>query len=561
MTMGLHLATQFEMIPRNARVIAYTRVSTEEQGRSDAASLRDQREACEAFAAKKGLKVDAVLEDRMSGRSLNRPGFKALFDHCEKNPRHGSDRGFVICLDSSRWGRFVERPSLANTFADRLYLVGWDLHFVREPSTGNLDADVFLGSARSVASATESRRIAYRAHTGMMAQAKAGHWQGRAPFGYDRSAVNTGTGRERRLTPYEHAAKGERVKLVPGDSQHQAALRDAFRLYANGDTLEQIAERFNARSTPGPFDTYPNRGGVTHWTPHTVRSILGNPVYVGTHRFNRRTPCDAHGKRGWKPREDWVLIEDTHPPLVKRGIWDRVQKRFAARGPLRRDDSSPYLLTGILRCAKCGGPVVGGGGSRPKESDPHRFRFYKCACSSPRLTVNQRFLEDKVVGLVGSYVRQSVESGKLARVLDEMLGERSGEGKDERAKMLRQRRDLERQRDRLVDAVATGAVMKEEAATKLKQIRSAIERVTEELERGRFQDRSETLSAKERADILALAADFTSRIKDAPTAVARQLVAPWIDSIILDGDERTATVNLNRIPAMSCAETSPAAQP
>lgn len=546
-------------IPPNARVLAYTRVSTEDQARGDAGSLSDQRVAATRFAHDRGVQVDHVIEDRASGRNVNRPGFRALIEFCERNPRPDDARGLVICLDSSRWGRFVDRPSLSATFKDNLYLVGWDLEFVREPSSGNLDADVFLASARGVASATESRRISYRAKMGMTAQAEAGHWQGRPPFGYVRVAYSPSTGAERTLAPYQNSASGERVKLALGDSRTQRTVCSIFRRFADGASLQSIADRLHRKKVPGPFDIYQNRKGINHWTLGTVKTLLINPVYNGTHRFNRRSPANAQGKRSVRARDEWIVMEDVHPKLIDDETWSRVQKRFADSTP--HSPKSPYLLTGLLRCAACGGNVKGGGGSRPRDKDPGRYRFYRCSCSRPMLTVNQRWIDKKMVGMVSGHVSHAVKTGALAEILHELLSERSLSGSAQKAELEVERRDLEKRRDRLVDAIAKGTIEEDEATTHVRRIRDSLAEVKASLERSRFQDRAERLSAAERQAVLARAADFPARMGEAPPEVARQLIAPWVDSVVLDKVKRIATVRLRHLPADVFPLESPAAQP
>jgi DNA invertase Pin-like site-specific DNA recombinase len=536
------------IIPESARCIAYLRVSTEDQAREDAVSLNDQRRACERFAKDLDMQVDAVIEDRASGRSVNRPGFQTVLQFCEIHPRSDAERGIVVCLDSSRWGRFVKRPSLASTFADRLYLAGWDLHFVREPTTGNVDADVFLGAARGVASATESKRISYRASTGMRAQAKMGHWQGRPPFGYDRTAANPATRRVRRLGPYEHAAKGERCKLAPNDDA--AIVKRIFRWVARGDLYKDIADRLNTKKVQGPFDIYPNRGGIDCWTACTVRAIAENPVYVGVHRFNRRTPFDTHGKRQVRPETEHIVIEGAHPAVVDRGTWEAVQARFNTIGPRRR--SSRYLLTGLMRCETCGGSLVGGGGSRPDAADPERTVHYKCGtCREPMLTVNKCWLEGRVTKIVADFVTHLVQSGEFDSLLREALGQRRSSTKGQQARLEKARMRLERQRSRLISAVANGTLTEPEARGALNEVRAELEEVTAASERVRFHDRANTLSQRDVEALRARAADFPARLSEASSPTARQLLSHWLDGIQVDGDRREVTVTLRRLPLSS----------
>ena len=550
-----NLAHQLQTIPTNSRVIAYTRVSTEDQARDDAVSLPEQVRECEMYAEAKGLTVDHVVEDRASGRSINRPGFQVVLRHCESHRRPDTERGTVLCLDSSRWGRFVQRPSLATTFGDRLYLAGWDLVFVREPGTGNVDADVFLDSARSVASATESRRISYRAQMGMTAHAKQGHWQGRPPFGYDRIAINTATGTERRVEPRQRVPKGEHTGLVANDDA--TTVKRIFRGRARGQTYQGIADQLNAANVRGPFDLYRNRGDKDCWTACTVKSICTNEVYIGHHLFNRRRAPDPHGKRTFRSADEWVRVKDVHPVIISRAVWDKVQALCGTKIGTRH--ASKYLLTGMATCAQCGGNIVGGGGTRPNALDPDRFVFYKCRnCTEPLLTVNKRWLDTRIVSVVGDVVTELVDSGKFDDMLATVLGEHSDTGTTQRREYERRRKELRRQRDRLVDAIANGTLSTDDAREKIEQVNAELDEVSEQLSAAAFDKRRHTLSQKEIDALRDRARDFPARMEEAPLSTARQLLGEWLDTIVIDGDARRVTVSMWPLP--SFAKSSPVRQ-
>lgn len=68
----------------NLKIIAYTRVSTEEQGQSGA-SLDAQRAAIEAECDRRGWNLLAVAEYvGCSGKDLNRPGVRGVLDALQR---------------------------------------------------------------------------------------------------------------------------------------------------------------------------------------------------------------------------------------------------------------------------------------------------------------------------------------------------------------------------------------------------------------------------------------------------------------------------------------------
>ena len=71
----------------------------------------------------------------------------------------------------------------------------------------------------------------------------------------------------------------------------------------------------------------------------------------------------------WNPKDQWITsAEPTHPPLVSRETFDRVQARIDARSPTspRAATTSPrpYALRGRLWCGLCQRRLQGQWGQR-----------------------------------------------------------------------------------------------------------------------------------------------------------------------------------------------------
>src|SRR5206468_3054121 len=76
-----------------------------------------------------------------------------------------------------------------------------------------------------------------------------------------------------------------------------------------------------------------------------IRQILDAPVYVA------RPTAGVEDVLG-RPRSHW-------PALVDDSTWQRVQARIAHHKHMPRQASGHYLLTGLLRCPRCGGRLNG----------------------------------------------------------------------------------------------------------------------------------------------------------------------------------------------------------
>ncbi len=178
----------------------------------------------------------------------------------------------------------------------------------------------------------ERATIVDRVIAGMERKAARGGWCGGSrPFGYD---VDPTTGY---LTP----APGE-APLVPVIFDRYAHGRDGARALAVW--LNEAGHRTKAGRP---------------WSHTAVLTVLHNPVYVGKVFFR-----DA-------------LHDGPHPHLVDDKLFDRVQALLSERGEdysKRASATSPFLLAGLVVCARCGKHFVG----TSAVGNRYRYRYYTC---------------------------------------------------------------------------------------------------------------------------------------------------------------------------------------
>jgi site-specific DNA recombinase len=162
------------------------------------------------------------------------------------------------------------------------------------------------------------------------------------------------------IEPYGYKLDKDR-HLVKAPREAKVVAR-IFELRAAGRSWAAIAREMEARKAPRPK---PRRGRrakpgqeyreATVWTFKRVKAIVENRVYLGELR---------HG--------DAVKI-DAHEAIVSPELWRRantVTKTAAKSGKV------PYLLTGLVRCASCGGRM-GGLAHRVKGTNRQYF-YYRC---------------------------------------------------------------------------------------------------------------------------------------------------------------------------------------
>ncbi len=183
---------------------------------------------------------------------------------------------------------------------------------------------------------TESVNTQIRVSGRMRQLAQEGRWCGsKVPFGYILVAEKDPSG--------EPIMRGGRPvrKLVP-HPDYGAVVREMFRRYLSGEGHMPIAGWMNQRAIP----TYTG----APWSAQTVREILTNPLYAGLITYGRRSSL----------AEAPVQVRGQHEALIDLETFEKasaLREHKVALAPRQR--TGTYALTGVLRCASCGGSMGG----------------------------------------------------------------------------------------------------------------------------------------------------------------------------------------------------------
>ncbi len=171
------------------------------------------------------------------------------------------------------------------------------------------------------------------------------------------------------LVPPAGYIKTDDQRLVKDpDVRVQQALHRVFEKFLELASVRQTALWLDDQGLELPRKYRGPTGWETVWrraTYHAVRRILGNPVYAGGYAFGRRKVIVEfengvpQRKTKRKPVEEWMtLIYNHHEGYVSREDFERIQRMIsqnaqsrASAGPVKR---GPALLTGLLRCRRCG---------------------------------------------------------------------------------------------------------------------------------------------------------------------------------------------------------------
>ena len=136
-----------------------------------------------------------------------------------------------------------------------------------------------------------------------------------------------------------------------------------FQMAADGASPGQIAKALNAEgiATPAVYrclarpylnlDQYSKR---REWTTAMICKKLRNEVYLGRTLQGKSSKISFKSKTvRSNPREEWIIVEGTHEPLISEELYRSVRNRSVSRrSPPSRGFEN--VFAGIARCADCG---------------------------------------------------------------------------------------------------------------------------------------------------------------------------------------------------------------
>jgi DNA invertase Pin-like site-specific DNA recombinase len=318
------------------RPAAYARFSTELQS---AASLEDQLRNVRTFCDRQGWPCPVVYTDAaMSGSREDRPSYRALL-------RDAGDGRFDVVLvdDLSRLSRDKDE---CGKIIKRLTFAGVRVIGVSDGVDTAAKGHKVNAGLRGLMSELYLDDLAEKTHRGLTGRALAGASAGGLPFGY------------------RVAGTGQRSI----DVDQAAVVRRIFADYIAGRSPRTIAADLNRERVPS------TRGGS--WGLSAIYGdvrrgigILANPIYVGRQIWNRskfvKHPDSGRRLRKERPESEWIVRDRPELAIVDVDTWNAAQARIRRWGdkfasPRRggRGRETRYLLSGILRCSSCGGPMV-----------------------------------------------------------------------------------------------------------------------------------------------------------------------------------------------------------
>ncbi|MDR1706165.1 MAG: recombinase family protein [Clostridiales bacterium] len=353
------------MVKQQANAAAiYCRLSRDDGNDAESNSIGTQRTMLQRYAKEHGFAVyDEYVDDGWSGTQFDRPDFKRMLSDIE-NGRIG----IVLCKDLSRCGR---NNALVAYYTEIVFPDN-DVRFVAV----NDAIDTAMGDSggnavmpfMSVVNEYYARDISKKVRSARRTRALNGeHCAGRTPLGYLKDP-------------------NDKHKLVI-DEETADIVRSIFQMAADGLGNYQICYRLaqNKVKSPsaweyertGKFGKYYDPDYPWSWFSKTVVSILHNQMYLGHMRSHTQTTKSfKNHKIVAVPKEDWIIVENTHEPIVSQELFDKVQSitKIKKRANTANVEN---VFQGLAYCADCNAKLTlqtSSGGGHVIYLMCHRYR-------------------------------------------------------------------------------------------------------------------------------------------------------------------------------------------
>lgn len=354
----------------------YCRLSKDDEQKGESTSIQNQRELLEHYVKAKGWNIfDVYVDDGYTGLNTNRPSFQRMIKDVEDKKID-----IVITKDLSRLGRnYLQTGYYTETFFPKNGV----RYIALNDGVDTLQDNNEIVPFKNVLNEFYSRDVSKKMKSAYLTRARQGKFTGcLAPFGYKKDEKN----------PY--------VLII--DSDTSWIVEKIYELAMAGYGTQAIRRILYDLKIPSP--TWWNRkkglrnkttkleqsveGGEFWWDCTTIKEMIQNPVYLG-HTASQKT--NHKFKVGWisdKPMEEWIIVENTHEPIISQSTYDIANEKVKSRKrPFKTGEES--IFAGLVKCPDCGKALnLARNNSKNKEKlltcNTYR-RYGKALCTQHRI--------------------------------------------------------------------------------------------------------------------------------------------------------------------------------
>ncbi len=325
--------------PEGYHAALYIRLSKEDENEGPSESVTNQKSLLNEFVRQHRLSVyDTYIDDGWSGTNFDRPEFQRMIGDIESGKVN-----MVITKDLSRLGRdyimtghYMERYFPEKRVRYISLLDGID--------TGVESSANDITPFRAIMNDMYAKDISRKIRSVKQDKQRKGQFIGGKPvYGY-------------KMHPTE------KNKIVV-DEGAAPVVRRMFAMALEGMSCRRIAATLNEEGVPTPaayagWNTGRKGPYAGLWSSERISEMLRNETYIGNMVQGRSVKISYKSKKCVKQdKENWVVVEGTHEPLVSRETFQAVGRLVDSRRHTR-SRTYDFLLKGLIFCHECGCPMA-----------------------------------------------------------------------------------------------------------------------------------------------------------------------------------------------------------
>ncbi len=323
-----------------------------------------------------------------------------------------------------------------------------------------------------------------------------------APYGYKRVYVQDGP------------KKRPTLELNP---PADAVVRRIFDMVLQGKSILDVTKTLNAEGIPTT--------NGKRWLKTTIHTMLANEAYTGAVVWGIKA----------KDKAEPVRVEDAHPAIVSKREFQRAKKLLGSRAPKQvnpRRASSPYLLSGLLKCETCGKAMTAA------EAKSGKYTYYVChsllkrgsgTCETPRL--NAKSFEKLIVDEIRANILTESNIRDLVKLLDEEMDGVAHEQRERLESIEEELEEVKRRLGRIWQVIETTDIEMTDASERIKEHRERKEKLEIAAQEARklLSDRRQFLDS---ADTVAtFAEDMSEFLKTSELTQTKAFVHSFVKEI------------------------------
>lgn len=481
--------------------VMYLRKSTEDEARQ-IESFEGQQREIEKYAEECGYTIIKPYKESYTGTEVKRR--KVFLQMLEDARSKAINFNYILCYDISRFGRLDNDE--AGYYRHEFRKYGVEVIYVTENLQGD-DTDDLIVSTKQWLAREYSRKIGEYVCRNIVSRAGNAKDKARAfnigraaPFGYDTIYL------DKDGTPHTivrllfdrskeiYTPEGDLIRTLPAGTRFQKADTDLMGLIPSEpmrvETIQHmygwyVKEEFGQYSIVNRLnEALVNGTGCPSptgkpWCIGTVQSILQNEHYIGNTVFNKRSmgkffklakteegvkaerlPRNLQTTMRRNSKKDWIIIENTHEPLISKDIFRKaLEKRKVRNEDISRRGRalrSKYLFSGKIRCGSCGYHYQGWTRKRKGKKDKEGY-----ICGGYKLHgkhVCQKYFlpSDIIEPVVFDVLCKEVKTWELSGIIDkagEAIDKAPTVAQGKKDELTRKLCDIEERLDTLVECI------------------------------------------------------------------------------------------------------------